>query len=471
MNKKYALFFLVMAVMQPLLSQEMVLKKGAILQSLPVNDSVADTFSLYLPTNFTTEKQWPLLLVFDMEGREKQTLSMFLNSAEEEGYVLAAPQLHDSISLSNNMVKTGEALQRVLEILPIGNSRIYAAGAGSGGRFANLVPLFVKEVKGALSIGASIANIELLSPKRPFHFIGISNKNNYNYISMRAMKRVLDRFRFPNQLLLYPQSKDWPETSYLSKALQYFTLQAMRKNVISTDSSYVQRAYEADLNRINELKSLKKFLLAEQQMVEMMSIYGVYKNLDSLRNVQKELRKDKVFKGMKRSENAALLKESLLKEDYQYYLEEDVITHNFNNLGWWNYQMTELDKFLKGINPYEKEMGNRLRGYVNALAEDNIDIVQSEALIDEDALAFLYELKTILEPQNFDFYLKIIALSAKNEDFETALFYLEEALKKGFKDTDQLYNLEHTALLRIDSKFNELVSKYLKDARYQINEE
>ena len=250
-----------------------------------------------------------------------------------------------------------------------------------------------KEVKGALSIGASIANVELLSPKRPFHFIGISNKNNYNYTSMRAMKKVLDRFRFPNQLLLYPQSKDWPEPNYLTKALQYFTLQAMRKRAIPTDSSYVQKVYEADLDKINELKSLKKFLLAEQHMVEMMSIYGIYKNLDSLRTVQKELRKDKIFKGMKRGENAAMLKESLLKEDYQYYLEEDVITHNFNNLGWWNYQMAELDKFAKGVNPYEKEMGNRLRGYVNALAEDNVDIIQSEALIDEDALAFLYELK------------------------------------------------------------------------------
>ncbi|MGX1929579.1 alpha/beta hydrolase [Flagellimonas sp. 2504JD4-2] len=470
MNKKYVLLFLAISALQTVVSQQMVLKKGTILQALPVNDSIPDTFSLYLPTNFTTEKQWPLLLIFDMKGKEKQTMSMFLQAAEDEGYVLAAPRLSDSISLSNNMVKTGRTLEKVLDILPIGKSRIYSAGAGSGARFANLVPLFLKEVKGALSIGASIANIELLSPKRPFHFIGLVNKNDYNYSSMRVMKRVLDRFRFPNQLLLYRQAKDWPKTEYLSKALQYFTLTAMRKRAVPADSTYVQKVYKADLEKINELKDLKKFLLAEQHLTEMMSIYGVFKNLDSLRLVQKELRKDKIFKGMKRGENAARLKESLLKEDYQYYIEEDVITHNFNNLGWWNYQMTELDKFVKGTNPYEKEMGNRLRGYVNALAEDNIDMVESEALIDEDALAFLYELKTILEPENFDFYLKIISLSAKNEDFGTALFYLEEAFKKGFKDTEKLYALEHTALLRIDPKFNEVVSKYLKDARYQVNE-
>nr|WP_298790960.1 alpha/beta hydrolase [uncultured Allomuricauda sp.] len=471
MNKKYGLLFLAMVVMQPILAQQIVLKKGTILQALPINDSVPDTFSLYLPTNFTTEKKWPLLMVFDLEGKEKQTMSMFLHAAENEGYVLAAPKLSDSISLSSNMLVTGMTLDKVLNMLPIGKSRIYAAGAGSGGRFANLVPLFAKDVKGALSIGASIANIELLSPKRPFHFIGISNKNNYNYTSMRAMKKVLDRFRFPNQLLLYPLSGEWPGTEYLSKALQYFKLQAMRGNIVPMDSSYVQKNFRDDLDKINELKSLKKFLLAEQHIVEMTSIYGAFKNLDSLRIVQKEIRKDRIYKAMKRGENAAMLKESLLKEDYQYYIEEDVITHNFNNLGWWNYQMTELEKFVNGTNPYEKEMGNRLVGYVNALAEDNIDIIQSEELIDEDALAFLYMLKTVLEPDNFDFYLQIISLSAKNEDYGTALFYLEEVLKKGFKDRDKLYTLKDTGLLRIDPKFNEVVSKYLNDARYEINEE
>ncbi|MEX0314594.1 MAG: alpha/beta hydrolase [Allomuricauda sp.] len=470
MRNNYVLLVLAFFAFQQGWSQQMTLKKGAILQNLSINDSIPDTFSLYLPTYFSTEKQWPLLIVCDLEGNEKRALSMFLNAAEKEGYILAAPALSDTLSLSNNMVKMANTLESVSGLLPIHKSRIYSGGEGSGGRFANLVPLFTKRVKGALSVGASIANVELLSPKRPFHFIGIVNKSDYNYSSMRRMKRLLDRYRFPNQLLLYQQTQDWPEMGFLQKALQYFTLMAMRRNLIPADSSYIQQQYKDDLDKINYLKSTKRFLLTERHINEMMGIYGVYKNLDSLRMIQRELRKDKIFKGMKRGENAAFLKESLLKEDYDYYLEEDIITHNFNNLGWWNYQMTELDKFMSGTNPYEKQMGNRLKGYVNALAEDNIDIIQSEDLIDEDALAFLYMLKTILEPENFDFYLKIISLSAKNEDFGTALFYLEEALKKGFKDTDKLHNLEHTALLRIDPKFNEVVSKYVKGTRYEVNE-
>ncbi len=472
MKKKYAILFLSAVFLQSALAQQLVLKKGTILEALPVNDSVAtDTYSLYLPTNFTTDKKWPLLLIFDLNGKEKQALSMFVQAAEAEGYILAAPQILDSVSLSNSMIKTSKVVQRVANILPIHRSRIYTAGASSGARFANLVPVFIKDVKGVISIGASIANTDLLSVKRPFHFVGMTNKNNYNFTEMLAIKKVLDRFRFPNQVLIYEEQTDWPNLDYLKKALQLFTLSSMGKRVIAKDSVYVENAFQEDIAKVNQLKNTRKLLQAEQYMSEMMATYGVHKNLDSLRAVQRDLRRDKIFRGMKRAENAAFFKETLLKEDYQYYIEEDVVTHNFNNLGWWNYQKSEIDKFISGSNRYEKEMGNRLLGYINALAEDNIDIVNSESLIDEDALALLYMLKTILEPQNFEFYLKTISLSAKNEDFGTALFYLEEALKNGFKDMDTLYKLENTALLRITPKFNKLVSKYLKDARYDIIEE
>jgi len=149
-------------------------------------------------------------------------------------------------------------------------------------------------------------------------------------------------------------------------------------------------------------------------------------------------------------------------------MEEDVYTYNFNNLGWWNHQMGVIDKFISSSKPFEKQMGHRLKGFVNVLAEDNIKIVLSEEVVDEDALAFLYMLKTILEPDNYEFYLQTISLSAKNDDFGTSLFYLEEVLKKGFKDKEKLYSLENTALFRITPEFNELVSKYLDDARYDI---
>lgn len=79
-------------------------------------------------------------------------------------------------------------------------------------------------------------------------------------------------------------------------------------------------------------------------------------------------------------------------------------------------------------------------------------------------------LKTLISPKEYHNYLNIISNSAKNEDYGTALFYVEELLKNGFSDKNKLYALKDTALLIISLEFNDLVSKYLKDARYGISQ-
>ncbi|MCK0160332.1 alpha/beta hydrolase [Allomuricauda sp. F6463D] len=437
-------------------------------EDLSVNDSTENTYSIYVPKQFSMDKKWPLLMVFDAEGKEKSALSMFVMAAENEGYVLVAPKLVDSVSLTKNMVMTSNTIQKITSMLPIHGDRIYVAGEDSGGQFASLVPVLVKGVNGVMSIGASLANSELLNMKRSFHFVGIVNKENYNYPFMLADAKLLDKYKFPNQVLIYDGNGEWPGVSYIQKGMQIFTLDAMGRKWISKDSTYIEKVYLEDLKKVNQLKSIGDLLWAEHHMTQMMSMYGALKNMDSLRSVQKDLRKSKEYKAMKRAENAAFLKESMLKEDYQYYMEEDIYTYNFNNLGWWIYQMGEINKFISGSKPFEIQMGHRLNGFVNAMAEDYVSMVLSEEVIDEDALAFLYMLKTILEPDNYEFYLKTISLSAKNDDFGTSLFYLEELLKKGFKDKEKLYALEDTALLRITPEFNEIVSKYFNNARYDI---
>ncbi|PRX54036.1 alpha/beta hydrolase [Flagellimonas meridianipacifica] len=469
--KKNLPLLLTCLFIQMVAGQQLVLKKSKIIDSLKINDSIPDTYSLYLPQKFDATKNWPLLLVIDLEKKEKQVATWFAQAAEKEGYVIAAVRIEDSLSLTKNMVKTGQVLERVSQILPIHKSRIYVAGNGSGARYASLTPLFLNLVNGVVSIGSSVSNTDVLNLKRPFHFIGIIGKNDYAYTDLLSTEKVLTRLKFPNQVLVYKENKRLPDNALVEKALQIFTLRAMGNKIVPKDSSYIEKAYNEDVQKVNALRSQQNMLLAEQYLGEMLSIYGMHKNLDSLRLILKEVRKNKMFKAMRRTENSTFFKESLLKDEYVFDMEEDVQTHNFNNLGWWKYQMEELDKFISKGSIYERQMGNRLKGFVNALAEDNIELVKSDKTIDEDALAFLFMLKTITEPDNFDFYMKIISLSAKNEDFGTSLFYLEEALKTGFKDTEKLYSLENTALLRINPKFNALVSKYLKDARYRIIEE
>ncbi len=452
-------------------AQQITLLKGKIQDSLMVNDSISESFALYLPKSFEVTKKWPVIFVFDMQGRGKQVTSMLASAAEKEGYVVAASNsVNDSLSISKNVLVASRVMSRVSELLPVDANRIYTAGFSGGARLASVLPSFISNIAGVMSCGAAITNVEVLNPRKPFHFIGIVGVQDYNYSEMLNSEKVLNRMKFPNQLLAYQGVANWPGQKYIVMALQAFTLSAMSKGTVVKDDAYVERAYAEHMFETNTLLADAP-LLAQDRLWGVMEIFQPLKNIDSLRESSKTLRKTKLYRNQKRSRSAAMFKESLKKEDFAYYLEEDVLTYNYNNLGWWKYQLEVLDKYQKSTNRFEKNMGMRLEGYLNALIEDNLDLLTQEKTEDLEAINFLYMLKTITDPKTVANYFSVISNSVALDDLGTALFYLEELLKTGYKDTEKIYNIDNTALLRITPEFNEIVEKYLKDARYTPIEE
>lgn len=471
MKKVLCFFFLINALFSfRSQAQEFTLKKGIITDSLKVGDQ--ESFAIYLPANFSMDRKWPLVVVCDMEGRGKRAVSMFHNAAEKQGYVLiGSNSIHDSVSITKNILATDRLLKNVRELVPIENQRIYSAGFSAGARFASLVPSFIKGFKGVISLGGAIPNYELLTNKNAFHFIGIAGNEDFSYPDMLESRSTLKRLKFPNQLWIFDGGHQWPDPVYIEKALITATLLAMAKGQLPKNESYINSNYKKELLQIKSLNESRNYISAYDHINEIINVYQQITSVDSLLEQRRILKKNKVYRMQRRDENAALFKESLMRDDYQYNLFEDISSLNYNNLGWWNYQVSELKKYEKKPAGSERKMGIRLLAYLNALIEDNIDIEVAEDQVNDEILSFLWMIKTITEPDNFEYYLKIISDSAKYEDFGTSLFYLEELLKQGFKDRDTLYALDHTALLRITPEFNELVKKYLKDARYEIIEE
>ena len=472
MVKKYLVVCFFIVASQPFFAQDINLRKGTIIDSVPISETSKESFSLFLPTKFEANKNWPILFLFDMYGQNRRTMSMFLQAAENRGFILASPtQVHDSVSLSNNVLIAQRTIEKATGLLPVNSSRIYTGGHQGGGRFANLLPILIKNIEGVLSINASLANTELLTGKVRFQHVVLVDPSNYTYPDVFQDAKILNKLRIPNFILDFKGSGGWPEHADLEKALWYFDLAAVKKQSVQIDKTEIEAQYKAEMDLVRSLKDSGNYLMAEQETMAMIKAYRLLVDTDSLREHQKLLKKERGYRSAKRNENAAFFKESLLREDYVYYLEEDLLTYNFNNLGWWSYQMQQIKGFKKGDTQAERRMGERLDGFVNALVDDNIDVVKSDKSVNEEALVLLLMLKTITEPGEMDHYLKVVSLAAKNEDYGTALFYLEEALKNGFTDAEKLYRLEHTALFRITPEFNALVTKYLKDARYNLKDE
>lgn len=479
--KKMILLFTLIAFCDLFLlqGQDIIIKKGIIQDSIRINDSIPETFAVYLPTSYDPSATWPVIFAMDMQGRGKQLIHMFREVAEKEGYIIAASNnTQDSLSIVQNTLIASRMFNTIYSLFPIHKQRSYTAGFGNGAKFASIIPSVIRPIEGVISIGSGIPYKELIDPKKPFQFVGIVGRSDFNFVdlsdeqnSSATTKRYRDQWILNSYLLVFNGETEWPDNSYLERAVEILTLKSMNKKNIPKDSTYIRSIYNRDFSTLNNFVTANDYLGAMYLGNEMLTKFKGLLKLDDLKKRIKLISREKVYTIQNRRQKRIFQKEYFIREDYDYNLNDDVLTLNYNNLGWWNYQMGEIKKYSNSTDPLVKEMGMRLLGYLNALIEDNISFELAQNPVNEEALSYLWMVKTITAPKEFDNYLNIISDSAKYEDFGTALFYLEELLKNGYKDRSTLYSLEHTALLRITPEYNKIIDKYLKDALYDIIEE
>jgi hypothetical protein len=459
--------------------EPITLKKGIILDSLMVRDTVPETFSLYIPSSYDNSEAWPVIFVLDMKGNGREALQKFRSAAEKQKYLLAASNnLRDTLSISQNILISTRLMKTMADLLPILKGRVYMAGFGTGGKMAGITPFFIKEIEGIISIGAPLNSGLFLefyassmrnTPK--FTLVGVVGREDHYYTTMLQGRKVLNSINFSNDLLIHDGGKELQTPIFIDRAVARLGLAAMRKGSVQKDSGLVARAFEEEYADFEQLMNEKRYPEAEVLITSMLSAYQTLVGTDSLAKQRRQLRRDKAFKTKQREFKNLIFKEELTQREYEYNLLQDLDALNYNNLGWWNFQMKKLREYENKSSLQERQMGKRLISFINALVEDNIDLELARPRVDEEAVSLLWMIKTITDPTDFSYYLKIISDSARYEDFGTAIFYLEELLKQGFTDKEALYNLENTALLRITPEFNELVEKYLNEARYKLNEE
>ncbi|MDH3255215.1 MAG: hypothetical protein OEM62_09505, partial [Acidobacteriota bacterium] len=61
---------------------------GTLVENIACTTDPTQTYTLYLPSTYTTERRWPVLFVFDPRGRSGMAAEIFLPAAERYGWIL-----------------------------------------------------------------------------------------------------------------------------------------------------------------------------------------------------------------------------------------------------------------------------------------------------------------------------------------------------------------------------------------------
>ncbi|CAM4312022.1 hypothetical protein [Gillisia limnaea] len=462
---RYISFFLLLFTVNGT-AQELTLKKGIVMDSLKVNDSISETFSLFLPKSYSNETTWPVVFVFEPQGRGRSAAQLFSQGAEEQGYIIiASNNIVAQDSLLNNLQVAYRVMDTAFNFFPLDQNRIYTAGFAEGAEVASAIPVVVSNVRGVIAAGGSWLNPKLLKKGNRFSFIGISGYNDYRIYNLKEAVRLYGRNEHPASLYTFDGFHEWPGSQLLSRALGSFTLQAMQKGLKPGNPELVELLYQSELEEAERLRRTMHFYKSYELLESMEEKYAIYNKKDELRSLQKDLRRNSLYRQQKREYNNALVLENMKKEEYSYYFEEDVALANFENIPWWSQQLTELKKYQEGKNIAEAEMAYRLQGFLAAFANSYYTAL-SQSGASADPLVFTAVLQTIFDKKNPAGYKNIISLSAKDGDYEMAMLYLEDLLKTGYKDMEALYDIPGTLDLKLSPEYNSMIKKYLGKSKF-----
>src|SRR5437870_7213228 len=230
-----------------------------------VTDS-SQTFALYRPPGYTTERRWPVLFVLDPRGRALLGLRLFQDAAARLGWVILSSYntLSDgppepNVAAVNAMLASAQARW------PIDTSRLYLAGFSGTARAALAFAVALRgHVAGVIAAGGALG-FTLGGPETAFAgdstfaYFGAAGTRDFNYEEVLAMGDRFRTTRVPFRVVAFDGPHSWPPPDLCGDALEWLELRAMLGGLRAMDSGWVRMRLGGEVARAAELERLGRW--------------------------------------------------------------------------------------------------------------------------------------------------------------------------------------------------------------------
>lgn len=217
------------------------LPRGQVLASVTTLDDPAQGYALYLPSAYTTDRAWPILIGFHPAARGGAIIDTYRDAAERHGFIVAASNTSRNGSWEASWRAATTMMQDVARRLAIDGRRVYLTGHSGGSRLALQLALATPQVAGVIASSAGYADV---TPRAsvPFAIFATAGVEDFNYLEMRRLAGAL---KTPHRLAVFPGGHTLPPQDVALQAIEWLDLQAMASGRRSRDDALIERLWSA----------------------------------------------------------------------------------------------------------------------------------------------------------------------------------------------------------------------------------
>ena len=438
--------------------------KGQIVERLACSDDPNQTYALYLPSNYSPEKKWPVLYAFDPGARGKIPAERFREPAEKYGWIIVASNnsrngpMQPSVDAWNAMVKDTHAR------FAIDDDRVYLAGMSGAARLAIYLASRCRDCAAGV-IACSAGFPEGVTPSPAWHFALFSTAgvDDFNLAEVKGIEEPLTKAGIAHRTEVFAGRHEWPPSSVTTEALEWMELQAMKTGKRSRDANLVESIWQRKLQQASALEDAKQIYNAYRIYLALADTCKGLRDVVPAEQKISQLRDSPNVKNAIRDEQQQIRKQRELENNIGALLAaQDQTTEDAANEGF------GPEPRLRGIfvelrkhagqteDTGERRVARRvLEGTFIGLFEQGTNQLQTQQRYAAAIRTFTWATEVNPDRAGPFFYLAW-AYAAKG-DKKQALRALQTAVDKGFSDLPAITGNQAFDLVRDDSQYQQII--------------
>ncbi len=223
--------------------------RGTVVSRVACLDDPTQSYALYLPSNYSPDRRWPVLYAFDPFARGKTAVELYQAVAEKYGYIVAgsnnskngpvAPQLEAAQAMWNDTHRR----------FAIDKDRVYTTGLSGGARVATSFAMYCStcSVAGVIAHGAGYP--VGFSAKQPandhFVYYAAVGDVDFNYPELARLRKKKDEQGAPFKVKVYPGPHQWAPPEIVEDAIAWLELKAMQSGAEKADPTFIKKLFAA----------------------------------------------------------------------------------------------------------------------------------------------------------------------------------------------------------------------------------
>lgn len=448
------------------LSQADPIPLGKVVEKVVCAKAPAQSYSVYVPSNYSASRPSPILYAFDPGARGPVPVNRFQEAAEKYGWIVAGSNNSQNGSMQQSLEAWVAMWDDTHQRFSLDAKRVYLTGFSGGARTAIYFAKACKDcVAGVIACGAGFPIGITPSSDLQFVIYGVSGSDDFNYSELRNLDESLARVGVTHLIDSFDGRHEWPPAAAATFAVEWMEVQGMKAGRRQRDEKLLAEIWQKHGARGKVFEEAKRTFDAYRVYTGMTANFSglaTSRELDDLNQQVRNLSNNREVKDSLRDERRQLEQQQELTQQIYGLISERVISPDpaVEN------RLRSLLSDLRSSSKSDVDNGDRrvarrvIEGMMIGLFEKGIDQLQRQKRYSEAAKTF--ETATEVNPDRPGAFYYLASAHALNGDKKKSLQALQKAVDKGFSDRDAILTNAAFDSLRNDAAYLQLLDKLKK---------